>query len=351
MDKQTIGSVVIRSGPRRGERLELHSGRAFTIGRSQENDLIIPGETVPLRHAELVAEKDGVYFRNSGSNSAIIGDKVVRDATLVLLHHDDLITIGSCELIFKLYRQEDTKIKSLTATDSNMLETSANEMSASRNHTTAMANSMKRRFTSMQAQLRAKLGELNLPFPKTTVSKVSFGLVLLIGVLCLLAAFQDDGTTATNELDPAIAPVDVDSVKLPAIEIQGPVPEDELKKAFSLFGVAEKLFAERKLHERNLYDGMQKWQSGIDILGKYAERPEEDCFVAVNNLRIVTTLLEKRFEAWQNGVLISYKQEDYQSARLYVQKILDAIPDLNDLRHWWAKDQENEIKRLSKRGR
>jgi hypothetical protein len=344
MDKQAIGSVVIRNGPRRGERLELHSGRALTIGRSQDNDLIIPDETVSPRHVELVAEKDGVYFRNYGSNDAIVGDKVVHDATFVLLHHDDLITIGSCELIFKLYPQDGTKIKSQTATESNTLEASANEMSASRNHATAMANSMKRRFTSMHAQLRAKLGELNLPFPKTTISKISFGLVLLIGVLCLVAAFQDSGTTPPKEPDPGT--VQIDSVK-----IQGPVPEEELKRARSLFGAAEKLFAERMLHERNLYDSIQKWQSGIDILGKYAERPEKDYFSAVNNLREATTLLEKNFEAWQHGVLISYRQKDYRNARLYSQKILDAIPDLNDWRYRWAKEQEDEIKRRLSRSR
>jgi adenylate cyclase len=76
----------------------------ITIGRSKDNDLILPDKTVSRHHAHIIKTKKGYLLTDLGSyNSTQVNEKSIQNA---LLKHNDAIKIGLNNLVF-LTRKKD----------------------------------------------------------------------------------------------------------------------------------------------------------------------------------------------------------------------------------------------------
>lgn len=90
--------LIVTSGPLEGTEFVLEK-KAFTIGRSQENDLALPNLRVSREHAVLRIGGDGVMIHDLGSTNGtyVNGERITKR----LLHNDDKISIGPISLVFK----------------------------------------------------------------------------------------------------------------------------------------------------------------------------------------------------------------------------------------------------------
>jgi ABC transport system ATP-binding/permease protein len=74
-----------------------------TIGRSQDNDVVLPDQTVSRKHARITKSENGYLLTDLGSfNGTFVNDRPVREAPL---NHKDRIKIGLNEITF-LAREE-----------------------------------------------------------------------------------------------------------------------------------------------------------------------------------------------------------------------------------------------------
>ncbi len=77
--------------------------REVTIGRSRDNDIVFPDQSVSRRHARIVKTERGYLLTDLGSfNGTFLNDRSVKES---LLNHKDRIRIGLNSIIF-LARQE-----------------------------------------------------------------------------------------------------------------------------------------------------------------------------------------------------------------------------------------------------
>jgi len=93
--------VITNDGRRSSFQIEQEK---ITIGRSNDNSLILSDETVSRHHAEITKTKDGYLLTDLGSiNHTKVNDKKIRS---VLLRHHDKIRIGRSSLIFLAKEEE-----------------------------------------------------------------------------------------------------------------------------------------------------------------------------------------------------------------------------------------------------
>ncbi len=86
--------VVVLSGGARGKRVKM--GQRLRIGKSQDNDLVLPDDTVSRHHCELERTKAGILVRDLGStNHTRVGRTAIREA---LIDPGATLTVGSVEL-------------------------------------------------------------------------------------------------------------------------------------------------------------------------------------------------------------------------------------------------------------
>jgi transcriptional regulator with GAF, ATPase, and Fis domain len=86
--------VVVLSGAARGKRVKM--GQRLRIGKSQDNDLVLPDDTVSRHHCELERTKAGILVRDLGStNHTRVGRTAIREA---LIDPGATLTVGSVEL-------------------------------------------------------------------------------------------------------------------------------------------------------------------------------------------------------------------------------------------------------------
>lgn len=81
------------------------TGRAVTIGRLAQNDIVIDNLSVSRMHASVSKSKDGYTLTDLGSkNGTHVNGQLVESA---LLKDDDRITIGKYEIIFQIPQDPD----------------------------------------------------------------------------------------------------------------------------------------------------------------------------------------------------------------------------------------------------
>jgi transcriptional regulator with GAF, ATPase, and Fis domain len=89
--------LIVVSGRARGQRVSV--GERVRIGKSHDNDLVLPDDTVSRRHCELERTASGIILRDLGStNHTRVGSMTVREATIA---SGATITVGNVELILR----------------------------------------------------------------------------------------------------------------------------------------------------------------------------------------------------------------------------------------------------------
>lgn len=91
------GDLLVEWGvPMAGRRLPLSPPQEVTIGRAEDNTLVLPGATVSRHHARVVWEDDSWMIRDLGSgNGTIVDGERIREAQL---GHNSGILIGDYAL-------------------------------------------------------------------------------------------------------------------------------------------------------------------------------------------------------------------------------------------------------------
>lgn len=90
--------LVVVSGQARGQRVRVPQGR-IRIGKSTDNDLVLPDDTVSRHHCEIERSSSGLMIRDLGStNQTRLGRTAVREASL---EPGTTITVGNVELIVR----------------------------------------------------------------------------------------------------------------------------------------------------------------------------------------------------------------------------------------------------------
>jgi pSer/pThr/pTyr-binding forkhead associated (FHA) protein len=97
----TFAYLIVLSGPRRGVAHQVREPRTM-IGRAGgANDIVLGDDpSVSTRHANVRKDADGEYYlvdMDSTNGSAVNGVRVTKH----VLRHDDRITVGKTELVFK----------------------------------------------------------------------------------------------------------------------------------------------------------------------------------------------------------------------------------------------------------
>jgi transcriptional regulator with GAF, ATPase, and Fis domain len=89
--------LVVVSGRARGQRVPV--GDVLRVGKSSDNDLVLPDDTVSRHHCELVRTARGLLVRDLGStNQTRIGRSRVTEATL---EPGATLTVGDVELVLR----------------------------------------------------------------------------------------------------------------------------------------------------------------------------------------------------------------------------------------------------------
>lgn len=366
-----IGTLEIFKGYGAGEQIELIPGTKIHIGRALENDLRIPDETVSRQHAEISVESDGVYFRNFGRNGSTVDGEFLLQAAPKRLRDGSIIHIESCEMRYEARQDMEGPLRGRIvvlqpdmvadpvkyATEEECVSKPRVSRQASRAKTQLFdpapageeaetGNEIRR---PMWALLLEQVASFRSRFLKTTISKVSFALFIFIIIMYISGSSENNsqeasaGGTLASFTDSGKAAGQQPEAARPAIT--GAAPESDQRVARAAFKSAEKLFSERMLRERNLFDSIQKWQAGLQLLQRYSRRPAA-YDVASENLRTAKALLQRKFDAWQKEVIIHFKKKEYQEAHETLQRIQKAIPDMRDTRYRWAKDYDRKVQRM-----
>jgi len=98
----TLSWLVALNGARRGKLYRINKA-GLTIGRAEDNDIVLDDETISRHHARLVIEpgigSPQVYIQDTASINGVFvnGERIVRQ----LLHDEDRITVGDIVFAFK----------------------------------------------------------------------------------------------------------------------------------------------------------------------------------------------------------------------------------------------------------
>jgi hypothetical protein len=98
MDTASGAALIGAQGAFKGKRYPVPSGRS-TLGRDNQNDMVINDDSVSLVHARLI-EKDGHYrvLNLLSTNGTWVNDKKVSDSPL---RDGDAVCFGEAEFIFQ----------------------------------------------------------------------------------------------------------------------------------------------------------------------------------------------------------------------------------------------------------
>ncbi len=101
-ESPTLSWLVALNAPRRGKLYRIKKN-GMTIGRAEDNDIILDDETISRHHARLLVEPGigypQIYIQDLASVNGVFvnGERIVRQ----LLHDEDHIAIGNAVFAFK----------------------------------------------------------------------------------------------------------------------------------------------------------------------------------------------------------------------------------------------------------
>lgn len=93
-------TVLRWTDPRTGQAAHHSFSPPLTIGRGQENDLILPGERVSRRHAAISRVGDNLVIEDQGATNGVIINGARQEKSI--LRTGDLIQIGGYKLTFSV---------------------------------------------------------------------------------------------------------------------------------------------------------------------------------------------------------------------------------------------------------
>lgn len=358
MRTEPLARAFVHHGTGATQTLEFFPGTLVTIGRAPDNTVCVADETISRRHAELSADHAGVHFRNHGRNGSVVNRKKVYAKETIPLNDGAELVVGSCAVRMELLDREETKIVERTMlfvpqsakAERTMIFTPPEEPRADPPRQSALKKSQQdqafRRSAFDVRQILDKLRAWQMQHLKSPVTKVS---VVLIPILFIWSVMLPSKKAESR----SVVPVAHNAKSLQAREAEmppeavGPVPAAALRAAQLLFDSAQKLFDERKLRQRNLYDSICKWSEGLGLLQRYAEQPpeyEEACA----KRELAEAELQQQFEGWKNDVLFYFNKRAFKKAETIANGILAAIPKVEDKRHRWAADYSRRSALASK---
>ncbi|MEM9071917.1 MAG: sigma 54-interacting transcriptional regulator [Myxococcota bacterium] len=95
-------ALVVLTGDGRGDEF-IMDGAICRIGKSRENDLVLPDQTVSRAHCEIVREARGYLLRDLGStNGTLLDGAEIRE---VFLRPGSVLTVGKVELKVRTYAE------------------------------------------------------------------------------------------------------------------------------------------------------------------------------------------------------------------------------------------------------
>jgi len=363
--------MTINNGVNEGEKIKLLPGSKIVVGRSKTSDICIPDKTVSRTHAEFRVNENGVYLKNYGINGTIINDRRITHNKVIHLTESVRIGIGSCKLNLDISGEEETVVLNQTMTANNdhdktqvfsrkkplpEMEMPNEEgfsiaIPSDRKTGSLLESILEENVPPKKNDIKKQLQELSGKYLKSTISKISAGVFVLL-ILFIMGKMLFTGTGQPSQANDSTAETAagydanfIIPIELPADMLPGPVPQAELDKAAIYFKTAETLFMNRELHEQNLYASIQKWQQGIQILGRYAGAADLEIYTrAVEASRNAVALLSKKIAEWKDNARINYKKKDFRKAYEYIQKIIIAIPDMHHPDYKWAKKNEMKLK-------
>jgi pSer/pThr/pTyr-binding forkhead associated (FHA) protein len=102
---------------------EVRLDRPLSIGRDDDNGLVLDHPTVSRRHAAVAARQGRWYLTDLGSfNGTFINDDRVPPGIPLQLHHADRISVGSEVLLFSEPTQQDDPDRTQTLAEAGGLE-------------------------------------------------------------------------------------------------------------------------------------------------------------------------------------------------------------------------------------
>ncbi len=94
--------LVVMKGPTRGKEYVL-SGDVIRVGKSDENDLVLPEETVSRVHLEILRDAKGYLLRDLHStNGTFLDGAEIREA---YIRAGSVITVGNVQLKFQPFEE------------------------------------------------------------------------------------------------------------------------------------------------------------------------------------------------------------------------------------------------------
>ena len=98
-DRPSAQLLVIRGRAQR-ESVDLQ-GSELTIGRQDQNDLVLNSERVSRRHARILSEVGYYYVEDLGSfNGTLVNDRKLQPEQRRRLQHKDILQLSDCRLLF-----------------------------------------------------------------------------------------------------------------------------------------------------------------------------------------------------------------------------------------------------------
>lgn len=344
MRTEPLARAFVRHNSGATQTLEFFPGTLVTIGRGPDNTVCVADETISRRHAELSADHLGVHFRNLGRNGSMVNQKKVYAKEALLLDNGAELILGACAVRLELCGEEMTKIVARTMllvpqnapAERTMIFTRPVESQTEpqpraqikKNKPEKAAPSAAHRFTG-------KLRAWQAQQLKSPVTKIGVVLIPLLFIWSLLPSKKAESRGVTQTARSMNSQQGL-KAEIPQ-EAIGPVPAAAQRAAQILFESAQKLFEERKLRQRNLYDSISKWSEGLDLLQLYTERPIE-FEEAFAKRQLAEAELQQQFEDWKKDALFYFKKREFKKAEAVANGILAAIPKVEDERHRWAAD-------------
>ena len=98
--------VTIEGGPNDGQTLAI-AADSMSLGRSEDNDVVIRGSGVSRNHAEILRSEGRYYLRDLDSTNGTSVRGVPLGGTEHLLRHGDVIQLGTSRVSL-VFRTEDS---------------------------------------------------------------------------------------------------------------------------------------------------------------------------------------------------------------------------------------------------
>lgn len=347
MQKEIIAVLTIESGSKKGQCLELASGGKLLIGRSKEADWFVADLTVSRRHAEFSADETGLYFRNYGINGSLVNGQRVEHSELIALGDDTLIEIGPCKLRASLVLLGKTIMIPKTPAAPQSLE-HTQILPKKRPLEPPVAAAAPEPEEKSKPGLKTLIENLRSKYLRSGVSKISFVLVLFLGLMMLASLFSggNAGEAKPSRQDKNSPGVEkVFRIEFPVAAISGSIPGDSIAKANELFKTAEKRLRERAVQDGNMYESIRLWQKGINLIGQYTRRDS----VAIYRQALVDGQracgeIEAELQKLQRNARVSKLAENFAQAHSIAQVMQRTAVDIDHWAYRRAKELENELK-------